>query len=137
MSCRADGLILSTPTGSTAYSLSAGGPIIEPSLSSICLTPICPHSLMTRPMLFSDEKTISVRASKLNQYPVYLTIDGDEGPRLDHGGLLSVGRSKREIQMIDLRDRSFYEILSMKFELHSVGDHSADEEAEPFGEEVK
>lgn len=121
MSCRADGMILATPTGSTAYSLSAGGPIIEPSLSSICLTPVCPHSLLNRPMLFSDDKVISVRASRLNLYPIYVTVDGDEGPRLDQGGTLCVSRSQKHLQMIDLREKSFYEILSSKFELHSVG----------------
>ena len=115
---RADGIILSTPTGSTAYSLSAGGPVMEPSLNCICLTPICPHSLLSRPVIFSGDETITVKQGTLNRNAVYLTIDGDQGARLNHGDWLSIRRSEKRLRLITLKQTGFYEILSNKFKLH-------------------
>lgn len=124
---RADGVIFSTPTGSTAYALSAGGPIVEPSLPSIGFTPICPHALFNRTVLFSAERRLCVRPAKSNQNPVYLTVDGAQGAALTQEGAVEVRRSNQSVQLIRLKDRSFYEILSQKFRLHSEQSTSAEE----------
>lgn len=119
VSYRADGIILSTPTGSTAYALSAGGPIIEPSLNSIIMTPICPHSLVARPVIFSDEKTISVKGAALNRHPIYITIDGEEGARLEDGDVIEVKKSTQLVKLINLNEKSFYEVLNEKFKIRT------------------
>ena len=115
ISYRADGVILSTPTGSTAYALSAGGPLIDPSVNSIGLTAICPHSLMTRPAVFSPDTVLMVRPSPINRSPVYLTVDGNEGNELCAGEFIEVKQSERMVQLISLKDTGFYETLRKKF----------------------
>lgn len=119
ISYRADGVIFSTPTGSTAYALSAGGPIVESSLNSICMTPICPHSLMARPIIFSDEKVITVKASELNLHPIYITVDGEQGVKLEQDDKLEVMKSRKPVQLINLNAKSFYEVLNQKFKLRT------------------
>lgn len=119
---RADGVILSTPTGSTAYALSAGGPMIEPGVSCICLTPICPHSLLMRTVIFSDDKTVTVRPGPRNRASVYLTIDGEQGAKLNSGDRLEVRRSEKQLRLISLKSTGFYQILSNKFKLHWTED---------------
>lgn len=116
---RADGVIFSTPTGSTAYALSAGGPIVDPGLPSIGLTPICPHSLFNRTVLFSAENKLCVRPAASNQNPIYLTVDGAQGAAVTQDGAVEIWRSNQSVQLIRLKDRSFYETLSQKFRLHS------------------
>lgn len=120
VSYRADGAILSTPTGSTAYALSAGGPIVEPSINCICLTPICSHSLFNRTVLFAENQTVQIRPSQLNRNPIYLTVDGEEGGQLAPGDVLEVKRSRKHLRLICLKDQSFYETLSQKFALHGA-----------------
>ncbi len=119
VSYRADGIIFSTPTGSTAYALSAGGPIIEPSLNSISLTPICPHSLVARTVIFSYEKVLSVCESKLNLHPIYITIDGDQGEKLEKGDKIEIMCSEKTVRLISLNHNSFYEVLNQKFKLRN------------------
>lgn len=116
-SYRADGVIFSTPTGSTAYTLSAGGPIIDPAVSCICMTPICPHSLFSRTIMFSDRTVLCVRPSPISN-PVYVTVDGRQGEELCRDDTLEIRRSKQVLRLIILKDRSFYETLSQKFKLH-------------------
>lgn len=118
MSYRADGVIISTPTGSTAYSLSAGGPIIEPSINCISLTPICPHSLLSRTVIFKKENVITVRGSKLNCHPIYITVDGETGANLKKQDFVEIRRSDKTVKLITLKDKSFYEVLSNKFLLN-------------------
>jgi len=118
VSYRADGIILSTPTGSTAYALSAGGPIIEPSLNCISLTPICPHSLVTRTVIFSDEKTLVIRGSSLNLHPIYITVDGEQGARLEKEDYIEISKSQKKVKLICLNDKTFYEVLNQKFKLN-------------------
>lgn len=117
MSYRADGIIFATPTGSTAYALSAGGPIVEPSMESIVLTPICPHSLVTRTVIFSADKVLRVSPSLLNQNPVYLTVDGAQGAKLQSQDRLYIRRSEKKVRLISFKDTNFYETLSRKFNL--------------------
>ena len=119
LSYRADGIILSTPTGSTAYALSAGGPIVEPSIHSIGLTPICSHSLFNRSILFSEENILHITLSKSNQTPAYITVDGCEGIRFGQTDGITVRSSSKVTRLIRLKDRSFYEILRQKFKIYS------------------
>ena len=111
---RSDGLVFSTPTGSTAYSLSAGGPIIEPNMECIEFTPICPHSLFSRPIIFSSDKTLNVTFENSDKADMYFSIDGLEGMSFDAKDVLSISKSKRYINLIDLKKNTFYESLNKK-----------------------
>jgi len=111
---RADGIIISTPTGSTAYSLSAGGPIVDPLLESIGITPICPHSLISRTILFEPNSQISILPHNLQEKEAWLTIDGQNIVRLENGAEVFVSRSKLKTKLVRLKDISFYEVLKNK-----------------------
>lgn len=111
---RADGLIFCTPTGSTAYSLSAGGPIIEPSMECIEFTPICPHSLFGRTMLFSASRTISVVQKNTEDSGVYFSVDGNEGITFARNGTLTIEKSENYVNLIDFKRNTFYENIDRK-----------------------
>jgi NAD+ kinase len=111
---RADGLVISTPTGSTAYSLSAGGPIIFPTVEALCLTPICPHTLSHRPVILPDEIVIEVTARGSNA--TYLTVDGQIGELLTPGDKVVCRLSDRAIRLITPPDKSFFDVLREKLE---------------------
>lgn len=115
---RADGVIFSTPTGSTAYSLSAGGPIVDPSIETILMTPICPHSLDDRAVLLSPEMCLEVRSRFVNNpAAVLLSVDGDRIASLDGGRAVQIQRAKLRAKFISFPERSFSEILSKKLKL--------------------
>lgn len=118
-SYRADGIIFSTPTGSTAYALSAGGPIVEPNLNIISMTPICPHSLVARTIIFSSDKVLSVCGSKSNRHPIYITVDGEQGAKLEKDDRVDIKQSNRYVKLICLNNKSFYEVISQKFNIRS------------------
>ena len=110
---RAAGLIVSTPTGSTAYSMAAGGPIIYPTLNALVLTPICPHTLTNRPLVIPDR----VRVEIIQQTPheeVFLTLDGQTGCPLQHLDVVEIHRSPRSIALIKSPTRNYFEILRTK-----------------------
>lgn len=111
---RADGLILATPTGSTAYSLSAGGPVVDPKLSCILLTPICPHSLFSRSITFADDKVLSIHQNPYGGTKVRLSIDGDTEVSLEPDDVVTVKKAARAAKFISFSDKNFYEILSQK-----------------------
>ena len=111
---RADGLIISTPTGSTAYSLSAGGPVIDPSVSCILLSPICPHSLLTRPVIFGPDAKLSVTASSNYGSEIFLTVDGDTFIQIADNQKINFYRSDRMVRIIKLKDDNFYEVVNEK-----------------------
>ncbi len=115
ISYRADGLIVSTPTGSTAYSMSAGGPIIDPVTESMCITPICSHSLSAKPILLSAENAIKLKAFSKKRTDIYLTVDGRKVAALKPYSEVRIKKSKQTAQLIRLNDRSFYKTLSYKF----------------------
>lgn len=117
---RADGLILATPTGSTAYSLSAGGPVLDPQMDCILFTPICPHSLFNRSTVFSADKRLTVSADSEYSGDVFLTVDGDAPIRIARSDTISVRRSERATLLIKMDDRNFYDIVNRKI-LHSGG----------------
>ena len=110
---RADGLIISTPTGSTAYSLAAGGPIVFPSLDSFVITPICPHMLTNRPLVVPDSSRIEVHLKSVSE-SAYLTVDGQVGTELSQGDTVVVRKSDRSIELITSRKRTYFEVLRNK-----------------------
>lgn len=112
---RADGLIISTPTGSTAYSMSAGGPIIDPLTESFCITPICSHSLSAKPILLGADNEIKLKAYSKKKTDIYLTVDGRKAIAVKPYTEITVKRSPKFVQLIRLNERSFYKTLSYKF----------------------
>lgn len=111
---RADGLIIATPTGSTAYSLSAGGPLIAPQSSVMAITPICPHSLSQRSLVVSDEVIIEISPERADDGPMIFTVDGRDTTRLDHGEKVIVKKADRSFQLLRLQGTSFYGALRKK-----------------------
>jgi len=111
---RADGLIISTPTGSTAYNLSAGGPILYPTMSSFILTPICPFTLTNRPILLPESHVVSITLSKRGEERVSLTFDGQVGFDLFQGDKVLIQKAKEKLKLIKSPDQSYFEILREK-----------------------
>ncbi len=110
---RSDGLIVSTPTGSTAYNMSAGGPIVNPLLPVVMLTPICPHTLSLRPIVVPDTSAIEVTLETRRE-EVYLTLDGQEGTTFGFRDRVSIGRAPSGIHLVKSNRRTFYENLRDK-----------------------
>ena len=113
-SFRADGLIVSSPTGSTAYNLAAGGPILHPGLAAMVLTPICPHMLSNRPLVIVDESVVEVRLRAAREGEVHITFDGQRGFPLDRADVVTVTRSPRTLRLVKAPDRDYYEVLRSK-----------------------
>lgn len=111
---RADGIIFSTPTGSTAYSLSAGGPIISPDAECIEFTPLCAHSLFGRPMIFSADSEISVRFCGYENSGVILSVDGDDDIDFHEGETVNIKKSNLSLNLIDINGGSFYSAVHNK-----------------------
>ena len=111
--CRADGLIVSTPTGSTAYSLSAGGPLIHPALEALLIAPICPHTLTMRPLVLPPGSRVEI-ALKTGDSEVYLTLDGQIGHPLRAGDTIRVHRSQAPALMVRSERKSYFDVLRHK-----------------------
>lgn len=114
-SYRADGLIISTPTGSSAYSLAAGGPVVEPTMKCILMTPVCSHSLFARPVVFSHHSELSVTALCDDDTEVFLTIDGARTITVKPTDTITISTADTETEFIKLKDRTFYKVLNDKF----------------------
>ena len=114
-SYRADGLIISTPTGSSAYSLAAGGPVVEPAMKCILMTPVCSHSLFARPVVFSHHSQLAVTASCDDDTEVFLTIDGAVTVTVRPEDKIIISEASTETEFIKLKDRTFYKVLNEKF----------------------
>lgn len=110
----ADGLIVSTPTGSTAYNLSAGGPILSPTVRALVITPICPHTLTARPVVIDGDDVATVEITSEAE-GVLLTVDGQVGCPLRGGDLVRIRRAEERARLVRLRPPSFYELLRQKF----------------------
>lgn len=110
---RADGLIVGTPTGSTAYSLAAGGPVVHPSVPSIILTPICPFTLTNRPLIIPDSALIEIRLEGSPENMI-LTLDGQEGFEMDTGDKIFIKKSRNDIRMISFEDQSYFKVLKTR-----------------------
>ena len=111
---RADGLVIATPTGSTAYSLSAGGPIIDPKLSCFCVTPICPHSLIARPLIFPDSAVLEVKNVCVREKVLHLTVDGRATFDLYFGDTAIITKSAPKAQLLRIKNDDFYSKIRMK-----------------------
>ncbi len=116
---RADGLIIATPTGSTAYSMSAGGPVADPRVKCFCVTPICPHSLGARPLIFPDSSVLEVRNICQREKMLYLTVDGRTNCELYRNESVRITRSPMETNLIRLKTCGFYNRLRAKMSQHS------------------
>ncbi len=110
---RADGLIVASPTGSTAYSLSAGGPIVHPAVESFVITPICPHMLSDRPLVIRDSSFIEMKLSADTE-SVFLTLDGQRGIPLQPADRVRISRAKESLKLIQPPKKSYFEILRSK-----------------------
>lgn len=111
---KGDGLIISTPTGSTGYSMAAGGPIIQPLMSCIVITPICPHTLTNRPIVITDDSIVSVTVTSSFDENVYLTLDGQVGFELKEGDSVEIRRALKTTALVMSRSKDYFEILRTK-----------------------
>ena len=114
INCSGDGVIISTPTGSTAYSMSAGGPIVEPSAQNIIITPICAHAIQAKGIVTAPWRTITVRLGKLGRRNAFLSVDGGRAFRLSPGDVVTVRKAEQDTRLVRLKDTSFYEIMNNK-----------------------
>ena len=114
ISYRADGMLFATPTGSTAYSFSAGGPVIEPDMRCILLTPVCPHALASRQVVFSEDSELSAWVHPDYTLKCYLTVDGSNYIPISSDDRIRVRRSPIELQLIILKEKNFYTLLNEK-----------------------
>lgn len=111
---RADGLIIATPTGSTAYSMSAGGPVIDPRLDCICVTPICSHSLKVKPLIFTPDSKLNMINKCTEESDMYVTLDGNENFKLKYNESVNITKSNRVTKLIRMKKDGFYNILNSK-----------------------
>jgi NAD+ kinase len=112
---RADGLVVSTPTGSTAYNLSAGGPIIYPTMEAVVITPICPHMLTNRPIVLPDDLDVELSIESRSQsQEIYLTLDGQEGFPINDDDRVCVRKSHHRVMMVQSPDKSYFDVLRTK-----------------------
>ncbi len=110
---KADGLIISTPTGSTGYSLSANGPIIHPQLDCLVITPICPHTLTNRPIVVASDALITITLQSVNE-DVFLTLDGQVGFELEYGDTIRIERAEHRTKLVKSRSKDYFEVLRTK-----------------------
>jgi len=111
---KADGLIVATPTGSTAYNLAAGGPIVQPNVDALVVTPIAPHTLTNRPIVIPASSTVRVQPLMNSRDEVFVTFDGQAGFELQGGDEISVCRAERALRLIRPSTRSYFEVLRQK-----------------------
>ena len=117
MECGGDGIIVATPTGSTAYSLSAGGPIVEPEAHSMIVTPICAHDVASRCMVTSDKRVITVGLTHNARRNAFLSVDGGKALRMNMGDIATIRKSNLTTKLVRLKERSFYDVVNVKFRI--------------------
>lgn len=117
MECSGDGVIVATPTGSTAYNLSAGGPIVEPDAHSVLITPICSHDVGSRTIVASEKRVITVSLTKNARRNAYLSVDGGKAFRMNLEDVATVEKSNLTTKLVRLKERSFYDVVNMKFRM--------------------
>jgi len=118
MECGGDGVIVATPTGSTAYSFSAGGPIVEPDAKNIIITPICAHDVGSRCIVTSDKRVINVSIVKNARRNAFLSVDGGKAQRVNMGDLVTIKKSNLETKLLRLKNRSFFDVVNAKFKIN-------------------
>ena len=110
-----DGVIACTPTGSTAYSMSAGGPIVEPAAKNLLITPICAHAMLSRSIVTSPRRVIDIKIGKTGRHNAFLSVDGGRAFRLNTGDVVTVKSSEQLTQLVRLKETSYFEIVNRKF----------------------
>lgn len=115
ISYRADGIIIATPTGSTAYSLSSGGPVVDTSIESIILTPICPHSLFSRSLIFNGESELVLRVRNCDDEKAVFSCDGEAGIEITKDCRIVISKAEKSARIIKIKADGFVDILSKKF----------------------
>lgn len=113
-----DGIIIATPTGSTAYSLSAGGPIVEPEAHNILITPICAHDVGSRCMVTAERRVITVELTRNARRNAFLSVDGGKALKMCIGDVVTVRKSELVTKLVRLKERSFYDVVNMKFKIN-------------------
>ena len=116
MACGGDGIIVSTPTGSTAYNLSAGGPIVEPEARNIIITPICAHDISSKSIVTSDKRTIRVQMVQNARRNAFLSVDGGKSLRMNMGDVAVIRKSDLETKLLRLKNKSFFDVVNSKFQ---------------------
>ena len=114
LSFSGDGVLVCTPTGSTGYSMSAGGPIVEPVAENIIITPVCAHTMQARPIVTAGSRTIEVKIGRIGRKNAFLSVDGGRAFRLNAGDTIRVTKSKYKTKLVKLANKSFFEILYKK-----------------------
>ena len=114
ISYRADGMLFSTPTGSTAYSFSAGGPVIEPDMRCILLTPVCPQALSSRQVVFGENAALTAKVYPKSDHSCYMTVDGQYHIPICSDDSVTVRKSPKELQLIMIKEKNFYTLLNEK-----------------------
>ena len=115
LECGGDGVIIATPTGSTAYSLSAGGPIVEPEANSILITPVCAHDVGSRCIVASEKRVITVGLTHNARRNAFVSVDGGKATKINMGDVITVKKSNLTTKLVRLKNRSFYDVVNMKF----------------------
>lgn len=115
LECGGDGIIVATPTGSTAYSLSAGGPIVEPEAHSILITPVCAHDVASRCIVASENRVVNVELTHNARRNAFLSVDGGKATKINMGDVITVKKSELMTRLVRLKSRSFYDVVNMKF----------------------
>lgn len=115
LECGGDGVIIATPTGSTAYSLSAGGPVVEPEAHSILITPVCAHDVASRCIVASENRVVTVGLTHNARRNAFLSVDGGKATKINMGDVITVRKSHLSTKLVRLKSRSFYDVVNMKF----------------------
>jgi len=115
LECGGDGVIVATPTGSTAYSLSAGGPIVEPEANSILITPVCAHDVASRCIVVSEKRVVTVGLTHNARRNAFLSVDGGKATKINMGDVITVRKSNLTTKLVRLKSRSFFDVVNMKF----------------------
>ena len=114
MECGGDGIIIATPTGSTAYSLSAGGPIVEPEAHNILITPICSHDVVSGSIVASDKRVVTVSLTRNCRRNAFLSVDGGKALRLNIGDTTTISKSKLETKLVRMKNQNFFDVINKK-----------------------
>ncbi len=115
LECGGDGVIVATPTGSTAYSLSAGGPIVEPEARGILITPVCAHDVASRCIVVSEQRTVTVGLTHNARRNAFLSVDGGKATKINMGDVITIRKSEFATKLVRLKARSFFDVVNMKF----------------------
>lgn len=118
MECGGDGIVVATSTGSTAYSLSAGGPIVEPEARNIIITPICAHDIGSRCIVTSEKRVISINLTRNARRNAFLSVDGGKSVRMNMGDVATIRKSRLTTKLVRLKDRSFFDVVNTKFRIN-------------------